>query len=235
MGNSLKLDSEILKGVKLFKDLSEDELAVVTSMVNTLNVIAGEYIFHEGDPADYLYILKKGRIKLAQVNLEGEQIIIHFGTPGDAIGVVAVLSNIPYPVSALAIDDSIIYYWDTKQMNLLMEKFPQITLNALRILAGRIQAFQNRMLELSTERVERRIANALIRLARQTGVKTPDGVLIDIQLTRQDLAELSGTTLYSVSRIIAKWEKMGLVISRRAQVVITNAHGLVTIAEDLPK
>jgi CRP-like cAMP-binding protein len=72
-------------------------------------------------------------------------------------------------------------------------------------------------------------------LARQTGVKTPDGVLIDIQLTRQDLAELSGTTLYSVSRIIAKWEKMGLVISRRAQVVITNAHGLVTIAEDLPK
>jgi CRP-like cAMP-binding protein len=73
------------------------------------------------------------------------------------------------------------------------------------------------------------------RLARHTGVKTPDGVLIDIQLTRQDLAELSGTTLYSVSRIIAKWEKMGLVISRRAQVVITNAHGLVTIAEDLPK
>lgn len=231
----MKPDSEILKGVKLFKYLGENELAIVSSMANTLDVNAGEYIFHEGDPADYLYILEEGRIKLTQVNLEGEQIIIHFGTPGDPIGVVAVLSNIPYPVSAFAIDNSVLYSWDTKQMNLLMEKYPQITLNALKTLADRIQGFQKRMLELSTERVERRIANALIRLARQTGVKTSDGVLIDIQLTRQDLAELSGTTLYSVSRILAKWEKMGLVISKRAKVIITNAHGLVTIAEDLPK
>ena len=235
MSSFQNLDTEILKGVKLFSGLNPDELAYIASLVNTFKVKAGEYIFHEGDPADHLYILEEGRIKLTQVNLEGEQIITHYVTPGDAIGVVAVLSNIPYPVSALTLDDSTLLSWDARLMNLLMDKYPQITHNALGILANRIRDFQNRMLELSTERVERRIANALIRLARQTGVKTNEGVLIDIQLTRQDLAELSGTTIYSVSRILAKWEKSGLVKSRRAQVVITNAHGLVSIAEDLPK
>jgi CRP-like cAMP-binding protein len=85
-----------------------------------------------------------------------------------------------------------------------MEKYLQITIYALRIFVGRIQDFQNRMLELSTERVAHRIDNTLNRYGYQTGGKTPDGVLIDIQLTRQDLAELSGTTPYSVSRILAK-------------------------------
>ncbi len=234
MVESQRLDIAILKNVKLLSDLNQAELVYVANMVNSRKFKAGDYIFHEGDRAHNLYVLIDGRIKLTQVSLEGEQIILHYVTPGDAFGVVAVLSNIPYPVSALTVNDSTVLSWDDNLMNRLMEQYPRITFNALSILANRIRDFQNRMLELSTERVERRIANALIRLARQTGKKTDDGILIDLPLTRQDLAELSGTTLYSVSRTLTQWEKIGLVKSKRAQVIITNPHGLVSIAEDLP-
>jgi CRP-like cAMP-binding protein len=225
----------ILKNVNLFRDLKQAELGEVADIVISHKFKAGKYIFHEGDPAQQLYVLVDGRIKLTQVSLQGEQIILEHVSPGDAFGVVAVLSNIPYPASAFTINDSILLSWDYQLMNRLMERYPCITFNALRILANRIRDFQNRMLELSTERVERRIANALIRLARQTGKKTDSGILVDLPLTRQDLAELSGTTLYSVSRTLTQWEKSGLVRSKRAQVIITNAHGLVSIAEDLPK
>jgi CRP-like cAMP-binding protein len=101
-------------------------------------------------------------------------------------------------------------------------------------MSDRIQELQDRLRELSTERVERRIANTLLRLARQTGQKTPDGIRIDLALSRQDIAEMSGTTLYTVSRTLSRWEQIGIVESGRERVLIRSPHGLVAIAQDLP-
>jgi CRP-like cAMP-binding protein len=101
------------------------------------------------------------------------------------------------------------------------------------LLAGRLQELQDRYRELATERVERRVARALLRLARQTGRKVENGVLIDFPLTREDLAEMTGTTLYTVSRILSGWEKEGLIETGRQRVLIRSPHGLVAIAEDL--
>ena len=98
----------------------------------------------------------------------------------------------------------------------------------------RIQVLQDRLREMATERVERRIANTLLRLARQTGRKTPEGVQIDLPLSRQDLAELCGTTLYTVSRTLSRWEMDGIVEAGRERVVIRAPHRLVMIAQDLP-
>jgi CRP-like cAMP-binding protein len=88
--------------------------------------------------------------------------------------------------------------------------------------------------ELSTQRVERRIARTILRLARQSGRKIEQGVLVDLPLSRQDIAEMTGTTLYTVSRVLSDWEDRGLVQSERQQVIITYPHGLVSLAEDIP-
>ena len=104
----------------------------------------------------------------------------------------------------------------------------------MRIMAGQIREFQNRVRELSTQRVERRIARTILRLARQSGRKTEQGVLVDLPLSRQDIAEMTGKTLYTVSRVLSDWEKRGLVQSERQQVIITHPHGLVSLAEDIP-
>jgi CRP-like cAMP-binding protein len=120
-------------------------------------------------------------------------------------------------------------------MNRLMERFSRLALNALEMLAGRMHELQDRYRELATERVERRVARALLRLVRQSGRRVPEGVLVDFPLSRQDLAEMTGTTLYTVSRIFSGWEAGGLIEAGRERVVIRRPHALVSIAEDLPQ
>ena len=221
-----------LDQIDLFQDLSPAENTQVNRAARQRKLVSGATIFQEADPAEYIYVLESGRIRLTQITPDGQQIILHHIAPGEAFGVVALLSNIPYPVTAQAVTESVILAWDRATLIKLMNSYPRISLNAIKILSDRVRDFQDRIRELTTERVERRIARALLRLARQAGRKEQDGVRIDLPLTRQDLAEMTGTTLFTVSRTLSLWESQGLVHSRREQVTIVYPHGLVSIAED---
>jgi CRP-like cAMP-binding protein len=195
----------------------------------------GEFYFHTEQPATHAYILLAGKVKLTQVTADGQQVILGFLVPGRVYGIIAILKKVTYPVSAQAVGKCKALVWDHATLNHLMEEFPRMALNSLRLMSGQIREFQNRVKDLSTKRVEQRIARAILRLARQSGKKIEEGVLIDLPLSRQDLAEMSGTTLYTVSRVFTEWEKYGLTRSQRQKVIITNPHGLVMIAEDLPQ
>ena len=225
--------SQYLKSVRLFHGLTTAELNLVAQAANTRKREGGSFFFFEEDPAAHIYALTKGKVKLTQVTPDGQQIILHYVNPGAAFGVAAVLSEIHYPVSAQAVGDCQALVWDEVAMNRLVERWPRIAINALHILTNHTRDFQHKIRELSTERVERRIARTLLRLAQQTGRKVEAGVLIDLVITRQDLAEMTGTTRYTVSRIFQQWEKKGLIRSKREQIIISYPHGLVRIAEDL--
>jgi CRP-like cAMP-binding protein len=116
----------------------------------------------------------------------------------------------------------------------LVLRYPQLALNILRVVSAHVIEFQNRYRELATERVERRVARALLRLANQAGQKVAGGILIDVALTQQDLAEMTGTTRYTISRMLGEWEQRGLVKAGRGRVLVKQPHNLVVIAEDLP-
>jgi CRP/FNR family transcriptional regulator, nitrogen oxide reductase regulator len=223
-----------LTKLDLFADLEPPHMSEIMSAAVRRMVEAGTILFFQGDPADTFYIVIKGRIKLSQVTPDGQQVILRYSASGESFGVIAVLSEMEYPVTAEAAAESQLLTWDRSTMRRLMERYPQIALNSLQILASRVREFQDRMRELATERVERRLARALLRLAHQTGRKTPEGVLIGMPISRQNLAEMTGTTLFTVSRILSQWETQGLVKTGREQVTISFPHGLVVIAEDLP-
>jgi CRP-like cAMP-binding protein len=226
--------SPTLRGVDLFQDLDEADLEQVTRAAVQRRVAEDAFLFFQGDPATHLHVLLSGSIKLTQVTPEGQQVLLRYARPGEAFAVVAVLSDMLYPTSAQAVSDCLVAAWDRRTMNDLMVQSPRIALRALAILARHTREFQDRIRELSTERVERRVARALLRLARQTGRKVKEGVLLDLSLSRQDLAEMTGTTLYTVSRTLSQWEAQGLIKSGREKITILFPHGLVTIAEDLP-
>jgi CRP-like cAMP-binding protein len=213
--------------------LSEQKAALLAAQYSQLT--KGEFYFHQGEKALAFYIVVEGRVRLTQLTPEGHQIIIRFLGPGEGMGIIVVLSNTTYPLSAEVVADATALRWDYEAAVHLMEEFPRLALNGLRLVAGRFQELQNRYRELATERVERRVARTLLRLARQSGRRTEQGVLIDLPLSRQDLGEMTGTTLYTVSRILSNWEQQGLVESRRERIIICNPHGLVVIAEDLVK
>lgn len=193
-----------------------------------------EFLFHQAEEANTFYVLVEGRARLLQLTPEGHQVIIRYVAPGDGAGIIVALSESPYPLSLEAVTDCVALAWDRTTTLHFMEESSTLALNGLRMVAGRFRDLQRRYQELATERVERRVARTLLRLTRQTGKRVPEGVLLDLPLSRQDLGELTGTTLYTVSRILSRWEQDGLIATGRERVIVCKPHGLVAIAEDLP-
>jgi CRP-like cAMP-binding protein len=193
----------------------------------------GEYLFHQGEPAELFYILIEGRVKLTQLTPAGDQVILHIFGPGGGIGVIVALGEMEYPASAEALEDCVLYSWDKETTRRLMLAIPQLALNGLELVAERFAYIQARYRELATKRVEQRVASTLLRLVRQFGRRHEQGVLIDMSLSRQDLAELTGTNIYNVSRILRKWEQDDIVSLGRKRVIINKAHQLVVIAEGI--
>jgi CRP/FNR family transcriptional regulator, nitrogen oxide reductase regulator len=227
-------ESSLLTKIDLFHGLASRDLEIIFSEARELSFDEGSFLFHQDDPAERIYILTSGRVKLYQLADDGQQVLMHVMTPGRMFAAISLVKGAAYPVSAEAAQASKVLYWSQANLLALIERYPQMALNAMKVLAGHVREFQNRYRELATERVERRLARTILRLASQTGRKTEEGVLLDLPLTRQDLAEMSGTTLFTVSRILSQWESKGLVLSGRERLVLRFPHGLVRIAEDLP-
>lgn len=223
---------EHLGQVPFFQHLGEMEVATLAAAARYREAERGAFFFHEGDPADKLYVLVDGRVRLHQLSAEGQQVLLRFVCAGEPFGWIGCLVGTAYPASAEAADGCAALYWEAQTITAIMERHPRLAMAALRMLAQQVQEMQERYRELATERVERRLARALLRLSSQTGLPVPGGVLLDIRLSRQDLAEMTGTTLYTVSRILSRWEQEGLVKSRRERVLIRRPEGLVSVADD---
>jgi CRP-like cAMP-binding protein len=218
----------------LFAGLPEAALAEINRLASKQRLEKDTYIFQQGEEADFLHIVTQGRVRLLQITPDGQQVVLRVAGPWQSFSVLAVLEGARYPVTAQAVEESRLLYWSGDTLRALIDRYPRIALNGMAVLARQVQDFQDRYREMVTERVERRVARALLRLAQQLGRKTPEGVLIDLALSRQDLAEMTGTTLYTVSRIFSQWEGQGLVEAGRERIVVKFPHGLVHIAEDLP-
>jgi CRP-like cAMP-binding protein len=198
------------------------------------SIEAGSFLFYQEDPAERLFVMKSGLIKLTQLAEDGQEVLMHLITPGMMFAAISLVEGTHYPVSAEAAEPSRVWYWSRETMLAFVERFPRMATNALMILAGHVREYQNRYRELATERVERRLARNVLRLANQMGRKTDEGILLDFAISHEELAEMSGTTLFTVSRILSQWENRGFVMTGRERLVIRYPHGLVCIADDLP-
>ena len=223
----------MLERVSLFKGLDQDALQDVLDAATLVDVPKGGRFFDQGDEACAFYVLVWGRVKLLQLTPEGQQVVVRFLGPGELMGCKSLFGGQNYPGTTEAVEETRALKWDGETSGALMARHGQMAMNAMRTIGHRFNDAMNRNTEIATERVERRIARALLRLVRQAGRRTDEGVLIEFPLSRQDVAEMTGTTLYTVSRIMSGWEKQDLVELGRQRVVIKNPHGLVSIAEDL--
>jgi len=229
---SEKTTSDQLESLPLFQGLDRESLERILQAARPRKVEEGGYFFFQGDSADRVYTLLRGRVRLLQSNPGDEPILLNVLAAPATFGVMSMTGADTYPVTAQAIVECRAIYWAQPEMGVFLSRYPQWERNAMHIMAGHVQEYQERYRQLATERVERRLARTLIRLASQVGVKTNEGILINLPLTRQDLAEMTGTTLYTVSRTLSQWEADGLVVAGREKVVIRSTHGLVSIAED---
>ena len=229
--NSQIIFSDTLSQSDLFVGIEGDKLSEIFKFGDRRVYESGDRLFREGDPAVKSYLVIEGRLKLSKLHEEGKEAIVRYINPGEMTAAVSVFNGKNYPVTAQAVGPSKVVGWDRKTMLEIMTAYPRIAINLLGTVVERLDDIQNRYLELQTERAEQRIARSLLRIMKQSGRKTEEGILIDFRLRRQDLADYTGTSLYTVSRIVSSWEQRGWVVSGRERIVVTDPHALVTFAE----
>ena len=227
------VDGSMLAGARLFAGLDGAARDEVAAAAHRVPLRAGEAVFEQEDAAEAVYVLITGRVKIAQVTVEGHLVVIRYIAAGEVFGAVPLFTRTGYPATATAVVDSVAARWDQSATRRLLERHPRIVMNALTIVGQRLQELQNRYRELATERVEQRVARAVLRLGKVA--RSDDAaVQISFPLSRQDIAEMTGTTLHTVSRILSAWEQRGVVDGGRMRVVIRNPEALLAIADDLP-
>jgi CRP-like cAMP-binding protein len=224
------MDTSLQKS-DIFKNLTRGQLAGIFKKGRTIKLKPKTVLFHQGVPAHSCFLVNRGRLKLTKLNEQGKEVILRYIGSGEVTAAITVLKNWTYPVTAESIEETDIVGWDKSTILELMHQYPDIAVNLLSIILERIDDVQHRYLEVCTEHVDQRIARSLLRLMRRAGSKTSEGIRIDIPLSRQNIADYSGTTLYTVSRTLSAWEKKGWIHSGREQIVITDPHALVQFAE----
>ena len=232
----MNISPQDLRQVVVFENATDDDLKLILQNSITRSIEESSFFFFQGDAAEYLYILTSGQVKLMQSNPNGQQVNLRTLYAWQMFGALgAVRAEAAYPASAQALENSTALAIPSKFLHSMLETRPYLSFDLMKLMTSYIQEMQARYRELATERVEQRVANALIRLAGQSGVKSKKEAGIELSFSRQDVAEMTGSTLYTISRLLSDWERQGIIKTGREKIQIIKPHDLVRIAEGLEK
>jgi len=215
----------------MFRGLSPTAVSAILEKARLLHFARGAVVFNQEADARLFYVLARGQLRVTRSTPQGRQVVVRFVAPGDAFGIAVALGRSTYPASATAVVDSAAYAWPSSAWADLTAAHPALAGNALAVVGGRLDAAHERIVEISTEEVERRVAHTLLHLADASGSQADDNVDIAFSVSRQDVAELSATTLYSVSRLLSGWAGEGLIDGSRQRIRIIDRKRLRAIAE----
>jgi CRP/FNR family transcriptional regulator, nitrogen oxide reductase regulator len=216
----------LLTSPLLLTGLSQDEQRELLQSAQPRLLKPREVLGAQGEPADQISLVQIGHLKLGQVNAEGAETLIRFIGPGDCYGAIALAPGKRYPVSAVAVEPSRVLAWPRATLAAIAARIPQIRINLFEEITRRMSGVLSSTQDLATERAPLRIARALRRVAEHGGEPSPHGIHIVHPITRQEIADLTGTTLFTVSRLMSKWESDGLLHTGRGNVTIVDAEGL---------
>jgi len=222
------MDLTALHKSELFHSLDREAVEAATQAAVLKRTRAGSRLLKQGDRPDHLFCVLDGRFKMTTVSKEGAEKTLRFMEAGDMIGCAAVFKDFPYPATATATTNSVVAAWSGKQFKELMRQHPQISANALAMVGARAEEMLERVRAVTTDTAERRVAKALMRLlAKSRGEPAANG---EVMVSGQELAELSDTTLYTVSRAISAWKKAGIIEGGRGRIDVRDLAKLSVIS-----
>lgn len=215
-----------LGSIRIFNSLSDTDIEEITSLVSTESLGKKETVFSEGDQSEWFYAVFEGKVKITKLSVEGKEIILELIQPGELFGAVASLKGFPYPANAVAMEDSSIMKISRKNMMLILDMFPSLMFNLMESLSDRLRDSHETTKNIALEKVASRIAALLLKLSEQMGTETADGLKLNIKLTKQDIAEMVGTTVETSIRTMSRFKKQGLVKEEAGNVIILDPEGL---------
>jgi len=216
-------------GFPLFLGIVKDDVEGICALARIREFDRGEMLYLEGDPFQQVLMLISGIVKITQLGMSGTQVILRLGVPGDILDAGRVFSANNHCTTAHAFRLCRALVWDADSFKVLVKRFPVLYENMCLVNCKRLQELEERFREVATERVGARVARQMVRLLDQIG-RHANGA-IEIGLSREELAQMTGTTLFTVSRLLSAWEARGLVRPRREAVVVYDVPSLRAVSE----
>lgn len=215
---------------KLFCGLTALQTDFLMKEGKLQTVTRGSFLVHEGEHSENFYLLVHGRVKIYHTLPDGQVVLLRFALPGEVFGYWAFLPVPREAASAQAVEESRVVCWDRKAAGHIIYNNPTVGLNLLEILADHLDDLCKRHMYLVTQRTENRIAWALLALQQQSSQSTRTMILIPKGLSQRDLAEMAGTTIYTVSRTLRSWQQQGILTKRYRQIALHRPEELVALA-----
>lgn len=229
---SIHTRHNILSRVPFFTHLSAEEVAQINELFQEQGYRPGESITFAGDPATHLYVVAVGKVKLIRHTLSGQDIVLDMLMPGEFFGSLSVLGDDEYQDTAQAQTNCCILAITAETFQTVLQRYRRVALSALNVVTHRLKEAHETVRQLSAHSVEQRIAAALLKLAEKVGEQQAEGLLIQMPLSRQDLAEMTGTTTESASRVMSQFQKEGFIRTGRQWVAVTDYGSLSAIATE---
>ena len=234
-----RLDRSLIASLSAFQGLTSAELDRMVSQARSLRIARNRAVFEQEGDAHSFFLLLDGHIRVVKSTSEGGEVTVRYIGPGELMGIATALGRTTYPASAIAAVDCVVLAWPSSLWSEFASAYPSFGASTYQTVGNRLQDAHTRVVEMSTEHVDQRVAHALLKLVNQTGRKTQEGLMIDFPISRRDIAEMTGTTLHTVSRVLSGWEQRGLIESGRQRIVLRDAHKLFVLAQgasdqDLP-
>lgn len=229
---SVDVRLQILGRAPFFKGLSADQVAEINRLFRDQGYQADETIYYAGDPAERLYVVAAGKVKLIRHTSRGKDVLLDILTPGEFFGSLSTLGSDEYPETAQAQTTSCILSIGSEQFRIILDSYPIVALQVLDTVSARLRESQEMVRQVSAHSVERRIAYTLLKLGEKFGVEQEMGLLIQAPLSRDDLAQMTGATTETTSRVISQFQRSGMIRSGRQWIAITDRQGLEAIAKE---
>ena len=227
MGSSL---SDLIQKVPVYRRLSKDDQTELAAVCQATEYHRGDVVFSEGDRATDFFTLVGGRIKVIKGTPDGRIVILEIFGPGDPVGAVAVYEDLPYPATAVALEPSTCLRIPKTEFYRLLESRPSLVRGLLLALTHRLVLLTSRLAERTGGRVETRFARLFLKLSDDIGRSEDSGVFIPLSLSRQELADLVGTTVETSIRIMSRWGKTGIVQTEKEGFLVADIEALENLS-----
>ena len=209
-----------LKKSKLFSGINDEGLLEISSFFSKVDFKNDQFIFMEGAPSDWLYVVSKNKVKMIKHSESGKDTIVEMKSPGEIFCCATVLDNKPYPESAQSKGASSAIKIRRRDLLKLIDRYPVLKASIANYLNEKLTDAYDMLQQLSTEIVERRIAAVLLKLSEKAGVDDNDFRKIDFSLTRKEIAEMVGSSTETCIRAMSRFQKMGIVKSAKSIIMV---------------
>lgn len=219
----------ILLDSQLFRGLSLTECDEIARHATEAHFNEGQIVFREGDPVRAVSVLLSGRAKITQTSRSGSEVILRVRSKGEVLGGIGMMPGSAQFVTAQTLEPCVLLFWDSHGFEQLSDRFPSLRRNIVRIFADRLRSLEQQFLEIANEQVAPRLARTLVRFMEQSSGERRNPVRVE--LSREELAQMTGTTPFTVGRLLSAWEERGILQLQRKAITIQDPGSLHSLAQ----